>query len=229
MSEPERVALGPGVEVLIRPIRPTDRRLLADGFESLSPEARFQRFFAPVVKLSESDLAYLTEVDHRHHEALVAVDPDQGDLVGVARFIRTSPYRDREAEVAIVIADAWRGKGLGKALLSRLSVRAREEGVRYFLAVVLADNTDATDLFANFAPHKTRVRSGDPGQVEVLIELPWSGEFSDSALAYALRSAARGSHRFRPWRRMRRRLQHRRRRRKTGPETPGVRQNRPML
>jgi GNAT superfamily N-acetyltransferase len=209
VSDAERVVLGPGIEVLIRPIRTSDKRLLAEGFESLSPESRFQRFFAPVVRLNDSDLVYLTEVDHRKHEALVAIDPDEGDLVGVARYIRTSPYRDREAEVAIVIADHWRGRGLGKALLSRLSIRAREEGVTHFLAVVLADNTDATDLFENFAPKKTRTSVGDPGQVEVRINLPWSGEFSDSALGYALRSAARGTHRFRTWRRMTRRLRRR--------------------
>jgi len=197
------------VEVLIRPIRPTDKHLLAESFEQLSPESKYQRFFAPVMRLSESDLVYLTEVDHRKHEALVAIDPDEGDLIGVARYIRTSPYRDREAEVAIVISDAWRGKGLGKALLSRLATRAREEGVTHFLAVILSDNTGATDLFENFAPKKTHVSVGDPGQVEVRIDLPWSGEFSDSALGYALRSAARGSHRYRTWRRMRRRLKRR--------------------
>lgn len=212
MSEAERVALAPGLEVLIRAIRPTDKLLLAEGFEQLSAQSRFQRFFAPVLRLNDSDLVYLTEVDHRKHEALVAVDPDEGNLVGVARYIRTSPYRDREAEVAIVIADQWRGKGLGKALLARLATRAREEGVTHFLAVILADNTGATDLFENFAPKKTRVRTGDPGQVEVLIDLPWSGDFSDSALGFALRSAARGTYRYRPWRRLRRRLGRRRNR-----------------
>jgi len=219
VSDSEKVVLGPGVEVLIRPIRPSDKHLLAEGFESLSPESKYQRFFAPVVRLSDSDLVYLTEVDHRRHEAMVAIDPEEGDLIGVARFIRTSPYRDREAEVAIVISDAWRGKGLGKALLSRLATRAREEGVTHFLAVILSDNTGATDLFENFAPKKTHVSTGDPGQVEVRIDLPWSGEFSDSALGYALRSAARGNHRFRTWRRMRRRL--RRRRRRTGRRETG--------
>lgn len=215
MSDSENVVLGPGVEVLIRPIRPTDKHLLRAGFENLSPEARFARFFAPVVRLNETDLAYLTEVDHRRHEALVAIDPDEGTMVGVARYIRISPYRDREAEVAIVIGDEWRGKGLGKALLSRLAIRAREEGITHFLAVILAENDDATDLFENFAPRKTHVTTGDPGQVEVRIDLPWSGEFSDSALGYALRSAARGSHRFRPWRRLRRRLRRRRRQAET--------------
>lgn len=207
----ERVALSPGVDVLIRPIRATDKSLLAEGFERLSPQSRYQRFFAPVAKLSDSDLVYLTEVDHRNHEALVAIDPDEGDMIGVARYIRISPRQDREAEVAIVISDDWRGKGLGKALLSRLAIRAREEGVTHFLAVILADNDKATDLFENFAPRKTHVTRGEPGQVEVRIDLPWSGDFSDSALAFALRSAARGTHRFRPWRRMRRRLSHRNR------------------
>ena len=80
--------------------------------------------------------------------------------------------------------------------------------------MILADNSNATDLFENFAPkQKTKIETRTPGQVEVLIDLPWSGEFSDSALAYALRSAAGGSHRFRTWRRMRRRIRRRRKQR----------------
>ncbi|MBN8866792.1 MAG: GNAT family N-acetyltransferase [Solirubrobacterales bacterium] len=215
MKDAERVVLEPGLEVLIRPIRPADKAILAEGFESLSPESRFQRFFAPVARLNDTDLAYLTEVDHHDHEALVAIDPDEGTLVGVTRYIRTQPRRDREAEVAIVISDQWRGKGLGTRLLSRLATRAREEGVTHFLAVVLSDNTEAADLFENFTSEKTRISHRTPGQVEILIDLPPTGEFSDSRLAWTLRSAARGSLRVSPWRRLRKRLDRRRRPRET--------------
>jgi hypothetical protein len=45
--------------------------------------------------LTRSDLAYLTEVDHRDHEALIAVTPT-GELVRVARYIR-NPERPSTA------------------------------------------------------------------------------------------------------------------------------------
>jgi hypothetical protein len=69
------VRLRDGSRVLIRPIEPDDRAALAEGFERLSAESRYRRFFAPMPRLRERDLDYLTRVDHRDHEALVAVEP----------------------------------------------------------------------------------------------------------------------------------------------------------
>lgn len=197
----ERVVLGPGTEVLIRSIRPEDKPLLSRGFERLSPEARFQRFFSPLNELGPSDLRYLTEVDHHDHEALVAIDPDEGELVAVARYIRSE--RQEEAEVAIVVADEWRGQGLGTAVLRRLAARARRAGIRKFIAITLAGNSPANELFENFIPDHARVRHGDPGQNEIRISLPASQEFAGTGLARALRSAARGGLRLVPRRRSR--------------------------
>ena len=209
--ESEKVVLGPGVEVSIRPIRADDKKLLAQAFEDLTPAGRYQRFFAPVERLSESDLAYLTEVDHRNHEALVAIDPDDGSLVGVARYIRTN---QNEAEVAITVSDRWQGRGLGSALLQRLVRRAASEGIDFFLALVLKDNKAATELFENLVPDMARTVRGAPGQVEIRIELPGPGSFKGSLLARALGSSASGSLKVSPWRRLRRRMAHNRRLRK---------------
>jgi len=216
-TESERVALGPGIEVLIRPIRPSDKALLQDGFVSLTPESRYQRFFAPVERLTPTDLVYLTEVDHSDHEALIAIDPEDGSLVGVARYIKTKVRNSEtmvknEAEVAIIVRDAWQGKGLGTALLQRLVRRAAEEGVEYFLALVLESNTSATELFENLIPDMTRTVRGAPGQIEIRIELPGPGAFKGSLLARALGSSARGSLKVSPWRRLRRRMARHRRR-----------------
>ncbi len=208
----ERVTLAPGVEVTIRQIRQSDKLLLAEAFEALSPVGRYQRFFAPVERLSESDLVYLTEVDHSDHEALVAIDPEDGSLVGVARYVRTKVRN--EAEVAVAIGDHWQGKGLGTALLQRLVRRAASEGIEYFLALVLTSNTSATDLFENLVPDMSRKVRGDPGQVEIRIELPGPGSFSGSLLARALGSSARGSLKVSPWRRLRRRMARNRKRHK---------------
>ena len=199
----ERVPLGPGVEVIVRPIRPDDTKLLATAFEGLTPEGRYQRFFAPVERLSDSDLAYLTEVDHVDHEALVAIDPEDGSLVGVARYIRTN---QNEAEVAITVADHWQGRGLGTALLKRLVRRAASEDIDYFLALVLKDNKAAKELFENLVPDMSRTVRGAPGQVEIRIELPGAESFKDSVLARALGSSARGTLKVSPWRRLRRRM-----------------------
>src|SRR5437660_3402126 len=66
------VTLRDGVSIFIRPIDAGDKAALVQGFEKLSPESRYRRFFSPLSRLSERDLAYLTEVDHHDHEALIA-------------------------------------------------------------------------------------------------------------------------------------------------------------
>ena len=134
-----------GQEILIRPIRPDDREELAEGMRRLSPESRYRRFFTPTSELSAAALSYLTEVDHHDHEALVALDPDSGHGVGVARFVRSAD--DPEvAEVAVAVADSWHNRGVATALLDRLTQRAREEGVRRFSAEVLAENRPMLEL-----------------------------------------------------------------------------------
>lgn len=206
--ESERVTLAPGVEVIVRQIHGTDKGLLAAAFEALNPTGRYQRFFAPVERLSDSDLIYLTEVDHVNHEALVAIDPEDGALVGVARYIRTNR---NEAEVAITVSDSWQGRGLGSALLQRLVRRAAQNGIDYFLALVLVDNTSAKELFENLVPDMSRTVRGAPGQVEIRIELPGPGSFRGSLLARTLGSSAGGSLKVSPWRRLRRRMARNRR------------------
>ena len=177
--------LADGSPVTIRPIEPEDRDALAAGFERLSPESRYRRFFAPVPKLSRRALDYLTVVDHHDHEALVAVAED-GEGIGVARFVRIAAD---EAEPAVVVADDWQGRGLAGHLLDALVDRAREEGVNRFVAPVLADNHAAITLLGRLGDTTRR----DLGrEVELSVDLPESGRRSPALLAL-LRGAAAGA------------------------------------
>jgi len=71
-------ALRDGTRVLVRPIESDDKVLVLEGFERLSEKSRYRRFLAPMPELSDSMLRYLTEVDHRDHEALVALEEGTG-------------------------------------------------------------------------------------------------------------------------------------------------------
>src|SRR3954467_2286044 len=84
-------ALRDGSEVIIRPVTPADRAMLRSGFARFGDRSRHQRFFGVKVKLTEAELAFLTEVDHHDHEALGAIDVRTGAGVGIARFIRLEP------------------------------------------------------------------------------------------------------------------------------------------
>jgi nucleotide-binding universal stress UspA family protein/RimJ/RimL family protein N-acetyltransferase len=152
----------------VRPIAPADRALLRAAFERLSPESRYRRFFGPMPELSERELDYLTQVDHSDHEALIALDAQTGDIVGVARFIRTTPGGE-VAEPAITVADDWQGRGVGTALLQALARRARESGISCFDAPVLAANPEAIRVLESLG-ETTSQREGH--EVQLRIELP---------------------------------------------------------
>jgi RimJ/RimL family protein N-acetyltransferase len=199
----KRVVVGNSLELVLRPVRPDDKRLLAQAFERLSPETRYRRFFAPVERLSERDLRYLTEVDHHDHEALAAINPENGMIVGVARYIRSD--QPSEAEVAVVVGDPWQGQGVATALLQELVRRAREEGIDHFVALVMSDNTEALDLFRHLAPGGSHVRRSASGHTELVMALPEPERIGESTLGRALRAAAAGV-RMNPWSTLRERI-----------------------
>ena len=93
MSAPSRrwtITLRDGARVTLRPIAPQDKPLLAASFERLSEESRYRRFFTVKKELSAAELDYLVDVDHRVHEAIIAIDPSSGEALGIARYVRAT-------------------------------------------------------------------------------------------------------------------------------------------
>lgn len=182
-----RRMLPTGDEVLIRPVRPEDKRGLLEGFQRLGPESRYRRFLSVRPTLSKAELRYLTEVDHSEHEALLAIDPQTRDGLGVARFVRSSEDPS-VAEVAVAVTDSWQRRGLGTTLLLELARRAREEGIEHFSALVLAENDAISELL--FKLGDVRVTGRGTGVVELVMDLPDEG--IPQTLRHTVRAAARG-------------------------------------
>jgi RimJ/RimL family protein N-acetyltransferase len=132
-------------QVVVRPIEPGDARELARTFGRLSALSRFRRFLAPLERLSQRQLEYLTCVDHLDHEALIALDAATGAGVGVARYVR-DPVQPRRADFATVVADAWQGRGIGALLVSRLAEHAAGNGIEVLEGRTVAANRAARRL-----------------------------------------------------------------------------------
>jgi GNAT superfamily N-acetyltransferase len=181
------VEVADGRRVLVRPVGPDDKELLGDAFHRLSENSRYQRFLTLQTDLSAAQLRYLAEVDHHDHEALIALEADSGDAVGVARYVRVEDRPDA-AEAAVVVMDDWQGKGLGTALGRLLAHRAREEGVVRFEALLLAGNDRMLGLLESLGP--SRVVSREGGLIEVEIDLPEEG--MGEHMRGVLRAAAGG-------------------------------------
>jgi hypothetical protein len=100
------VRLRDGASIRIRPIEPDDKPYVLQAFDRLGAGSRYRRFLSYKKELSVAELASLTEVDHRDHEALAAIDPATGEGVGIARYVR-DPDRPVAAEAAVTVVDAW--------------------------------------------------------------------------------------------------------------------------
>ncbi|MFC7358654.1 GNAT family N-acetyltransferase [Nocardioides astragali] len=137
---PRQVHLRSGDTVWIRPVRSTDASELQRAFALMSDKSQYQRFLTGTPRLTDSQAAYFSQVDHVDHEAYVALSPkDETHIIGVARFIRY-PTAPDDAELAITVADSWHNRGLATVLVRELGGRARDVGVKRFRAEMMADN-----------------------------------------------------------------------------------------
>ena len=135
-----------GTPVTIRPIRPEDATIEREFVHSLSPEARYLRFMGALKDLTPAMLARFTQVDYDREMALIAVIHEDGRerQIGVARYI-INPDGE-SCEFAVVVAEAWQGRGLGRHLMPQLIAIARARGLKTMMGQVLAANTQMLGL-----------------------------------------------------------------------------------
>jgi acetyltransferase len=131
----------PGGESLtLRPIRPEDAAIETAFVDGLSSDSRRMRFQGAIRHLTPAMLARFTQVDYDNEMALVAIDASGGAEreIGVARFIRLPD--GRSCEFAVVVADDWQRRGLGRRMMARLIEVARTRGFGTMIGWILAGN-----------------------------------------------------------------------------------------
>jgi acetyltransferase len=140
--------LSDGSPVQIRPIRPEDAEMEQKFVRNLSDNSRYFRFMNTVRELTPAMLARFTQIDYDREMAFVAVREEGGreTEVAVARYV-TNPD-GRTCEFAIVAADAWHGKGLGRRMLELLVGTARARGLEVMVGHILAANQPMLALCA---------------------------------------------------------------------------------
>ena len=163
-----------GERLEVRPIRPEDADLERAFFAGLSDESRYRRFMQHLSELTPQMLARFTQLDYDRELALIALAATSSvpAIVGVARYVG-SPDRE-SAEFAITVADAWHGRGLGRALMRSLIDWAARRGFRRIVGTVLASNEPMLKL-ATALGFRTERDPNDAGQVVVTLELPRQG------------------------------------------------------
>ena len=133
------VQLTDGAQVLVRAATAADAPLIAALHARCSPQTRSLRSLPTRPVLSAAVLRQLIGADDT--TSLVAVTPDGGAAIGLANLV---PAGSGTAEIALLVEDAWQGRGLGTALARNLIELARKEGITEIVAVSQVNNSALT-------------------------------------------------------------------------------------
>ena len=167
----ERLRLGDGREVILRPIDPADAEPLRHGFLLLSPEEVRMRFLHPITELTPEYALQLCSVDPATGFALVIAEPlPPGDAL-IAAVARLAFDADtREAEFALIVARLISRQGVGSFLIERLIAYARRRKMQSIFGDVRDENASMLHVCDRLG--FTRQYVGDePGIVRVRLDL----------------------------------------------------------
>ena len=155
-SAQQWVELPTGDRILIRPIIPEDVERIAHAFEVGDVETIRNRFFTAAPPSDRPHIEYLANIDYVARFALIAIDGN-GDSIGISRD-ETSDVST--AEVAIVVEEAWRKKGVGSVLVSALEPWAIANGITTLDAIYLPENKAVERLLASLGYEDRTLEDG---------------------------------------------------------------------
>ena len=146
-------------DVLIRTLGPQDAARVQDFVRSLSPRSRRERYFSPIRELTPRQLERTMRGLDPRDVSLAAFEG--AALIGLAECAR--------GEIAVVVADAWQGAGLGRELMRRLLEHARRTSLPVLHGLVRNGNRTMLRLAASFGFRAAR--DADPELVHVELAL----------------------------------------------------------
>ncbi len=151
--------------VRLRRLAQADADVVQAFVAALTPRSRYRRFFTALRELPPAQLAAVVAPADTRDVALGAfagVSPRER-LVGMAQCAFDGRC---DAEIALVVADDWQGRGLGDRLLGELVAHARRHRVAAIHASAFTDNwamlalaaKHGFDLYEHEEPGLTRMR-----------------------------------------------------------------------
>jgi acetyltransferase len=98
----------------VRPVRHDDGELEEAFVLALSLESRCQRMLSGGTKVTPEWIDAMTHIDYHRHMAFAVTTVGNGveQFVGVGRYVVDAATLS--ADFALVLADAWQGRGLGR-------------------------------------------------------------------------------------------------------------------
>ncbi|MFW9946643.1 MAG: acetyl-CoA hydrolase/transferase C-terminal domain-containing protein [Candidatus Odinarchaeota archaeon] len=129
-----------GKEVKIRPVKPTDERMIQELHYTLDEKDRYYRFFTPVHDFRHKKIQPMVNIDYTTDMILVATISDQAEtkIIALGAFFKT--IKPTLAELAFVVDKDWRSLGITRFLLNYLVKIGRELNYKTFGGTILLEN-----------------------------------------------------------------------------------------
>ena len=161
---------GIGHTISIRPLRAEDFDTEYEFVTGPSRETRNSRLLGGARPVTPEYVARLTRVDYARQLALAAVVMLEARerLIGVARYALEPDGSG--CEFAIVIADAWQGRGIGRYLTETLIAAARAHAIPRIRGYTYSTNAAVLALARKLGFRLQRV-AGDATLTQVMLEL----------------------------------------------------------
>jgi acetyltransferase len=150
------VVLTDGSAMILRPIRVEDAEQCLAFLSRLGPDSQYLWQHHIPLQMTPDEAQRFCTVDYQNSFALVGevLKQKKKEIVAIGRYYRLP--RKTSAEVAIVIEDAYRRKGIGTRLVECLVNAARDNGISTFEADVSENNKDITALLKGYGFHVDR-------------------------------------------------------------------------
>jgi acetyltransferase len=136
-----------GTEVVFRPIRPEDEPMWHHLLGTCSPESLRFRFSGMFQQTTHEMATRFCFIDYDREMAIVAEVEEEGQrrLISVGRLVADADHRT--AEFAIIVTDAWQGRGVGGMMTDYCCEIAKQWGVREIVAETSKENAVMVRLF----------------------------------------------------------------------------------
>ena len=134
-----------GHAVTLRTLRREDHDIEHAFVSGLSADTRHNRLLGGAKRITREYIESLITVDYARDMAIAATVMLEGHetLIGVARYVLARP---EACEFAIVIADTWQGRGIGRRLMEKLAAIARSRGLETIYGDVLSTNRHMLEM-----------------------------------------------------------------------------------
>ena len=142
-----RKSLKDGLEIKVRPIKPSDEDKMRRLFYNFSDESKYFRYFAPKPVMPHKEMQTYVSIDYDKVLSVVAV-AEKGRNERIIAEARYAYDKSAEAyEVAFIVDEDFQGKGVAAFLFKYLVKIARDRGIQCFIAYVLPRNEAMLKVF----------------------------------------------------------------------------------